>query len=336
MDSQRGGVELGQPGSRDKASRLAVLGLKAVTTASLLVFLLARIDLSLFVSAIRQSVSSWLLLAFVATSLLLIVSTQKWDRLLAALGVRESWWTLLNIYTIGFFASSFLPGVVGGDAARWQITSQRTGQGVKVAATILVERTTGVAALVIMCAFAVLLGTPEFATLPVLLLVTGVATGLACGLAVALHRRLATAIAFRTRRSSARVIVRPLFELQRTLRRFPRKPLWAALLYSVAFYLSGGLTFYLICLAFSADVTFAQAVSVQVLISLLTLLPISIGGLGLTQAGDVYLLGILGVIAPRALGISFIRQAIAYSYVVAGGFLFVSWRSRCSSEEIGG
>ena len=81
---------------------------------------------------------------------------------------------------------------------------------------------------------------------------------------------------------------------------------------------------FLICKAFATQISLLQATAELWLISLLTLIPISLGGLGLAQAGDVYLLGILGVGAAQAFGISVMRQLITYSYVLIGGYMFVS------------
>jgi uncharacterized protein (TIRG00374 family) len=122
--------------------------------------------------------------------------------------------------------------------------------------------------------------------------------------------------------------MRPLYQLYRTLYDFPRKPLLAALGYSFIFYLGAGLTLYLICKSLGVHISFVEATSVQVLICLLTLIPISLGGLGLTQAGDVYLLGILGVDVAHALGISFVRLLMNYGCGMIGGILFIRSRRR--------
>jgi uncharacterized protein (TIRG00374 family) len=302
-------------------------------TVAILAFLLWRINLSSFADAIGKSVSSWLLLAFLANSLALFTSTYKWDRLLRALGTVTSKWQLLELYTIGFFMSSFLPGVVGGDVVRWQMTARLTGAPLKVAATILVERVTGVVALVILSVAAVLL-LPQFAVFPVIVLIAAVSLGLAVGLVLVLHRRPIATLMFRTRRSRVGRIVQPLYGLHRTIRRFSRRALLVALGYSLLFYLSVGLTFFLIGRSFGTEITFLEATSVQILIGLLILIPITVGGLGLAQAGDIFLLGILGVDAAQALAISIVRLAVNYGYAMIGGFLFIRGCAQPKSDVV--
>ncbi len=300
-----------------------VLAFKVGATVAIFAFLFWRIDLAASIGAVRQALWFWLLAGLLSNVLLLIVSTYKWRALLAALGISMPAFRLFEIYTIGFFASSFLPGIVGGDLVRWHMTGSQTGQHVKVAATILAERVTGVVTLILCCPLLVLVATPELAVPAVLVLVAGMGLALLGLLALALNRRLATSITYRFRGTRLRPLLRAIYKLHQTLRTFPRRPLAIALLYSAAFYVSGGLTFYLICRAFGAEVGLVEIISAQALVSLLTLIPISLGGLGLMQAGDVFLLGILGVSAPHALAISIVRQLVNYAYAGLGGLLFI-------------
>lgn len=326
--------EMGELSTPAAKRRPRIFWAKAIVTIAILGFLLWRIDLEQFAQAIKASLGPWLLLAFVAKSLALFISTYKWDRLLRALGIATSIWGLFELYTIGLFISSFLPGTVGGDVVRWQMAGKRTASSLKVAATILAERVTGVIALVVVCVPVVLIAVPAFAVAPVLTLSGAMASALLGGLALTLNRRLATTLIYKTRRLSIGRVVGPLYKLQKTLRSFPKRAVLSALVYSVWFYLSGGLTFYLICRAFDVQVTFVEATAVQILICLLLLLPVTIGGLGLVQAGDVFLLGILGVGAAEAFGMSMVRLATYYAYSFIGGLLFIRWRAKPSREPM--
>jgi uncharacterized protein (TIRG00374 family) len=268
-------------------------------------------------------------------ALLLFTSAFKWGRLLRALGIFIPLNLLLKLYTIGFFIGLFLPGVVGGDVVRCYLVGQDGGRRLKVVATIVAERITGVASLVLMCLLALVWDSARLATLPTVVLLGGISSALVGGIVLSLNRRLASGLMYRTRRHRIRFAMRPLYQLYRTLYDFPRKPLLAALGYSFIFYLEAGLTLFLICKAFGVHISFVEATSVQMLICLLTLIPISLGGLGLTQAGDVYLLGILGVDVAHALGISFVRLLMNYGCGMIGGILFIQWQ-RCQdiSEDV--
>ena len=84
------------------------------------------------------------------------------------------------------------------------------------------------------------------------------------------------------------------------------------------------------------ELTLVEAATEQASISLLSLVPLSVLGLGITQAADVYLLGLLGIEPGVGLAVCLIRLAIAYGYMLLGAVLFVrckegrkSWSARC-------
>lgn len=306
---------------------------KAIGTIAILTFLAWRIDLTRFWDSIRNARVDYLLVALVSNVLLLGFSTLKWKTLLHAVGLSASVSRLFRLYTIGFFASSFLPGVVGGDVVRWHMTSKHLGGRARVAATILAERATGVAALLALAFPGALYVFPRVDVAPFLLILIAATATLGAVVALVMNRRLVTSLVYRTRSTRVGRVVRRVYGLQRSLRCFSRRTFLVALMYSLLFYVSGGLTFFLVCKSFGAPVSFAGATAVQVLIGVLILIPISLGGLGLAQAGDVYLLGLLGINAPGALGISIARLLINYAYVLMGGVMFVQWNNESRAEE---
>lgn len=303
---------------RDSGPPWPVL-LRAAVTLSLLGLLVWQVDVGQSLRAMRAAFGPWLALVVLTSVLLIGSSILKWRALLRALGIELGLVRLFRFYTIGIFAGSLLPGIVGGDVVRWHFVSRAIGgRSASVAASILVERATGVVAIVVLAPVAILLDPDRLARPVVLVLTAGAAVAALAGIALATNRRLATSVAYRTRHATVARLVRPLYELHRTLRRFPARVLWVAMGYAVLFYLFGGLFMLLLTEAFSVPLPYAAAFSAQILVNLVGLLPISIGGLGLLQAGDVYFLGLYGVPAASALGISLVKQLVQYGYGIVG------------------
>jgi uncharacterized protein (TIRG00374 family) len=305
---------------------------KLLVTLGTLAFLLTRVPLGELAEAFRGALWPWLALALVANSLLLVTSTWKWQRLLIAIGIEPGFWVLFRSYTIGFFFSSFLPGTVGGDVARWHAASSDRHSRLKVAATILVERITGVVALVTLCLLFVA-WKPLLATPPTLVLIGAIGAAVVAALWLGFSPKL-TAMLERLARGRSSRLLGPAHRLHQVLSDVPTKAVFASVGYSLPFYASGGLLFFLIGRAFGAEIGLLEAAAVQTLICLLTLIPISLGGLGLAQAGDVYLLGLLGVDAPTALGMSLLRQGLAYAYAALGALFFARWQGHPSVSEL--
>jgi uncharacterized protein (TIRG00374 family) len=314
---------------------------KAIVTVAVFVILFNKIGLRRCLDALSQADGLWVAIAFVSNALGLLISAWKWQRLLRALGGVAHYVELTRLYTISFFMSAFMPGIVGGDVARGYLAGPRAGGHLKVAASILVERATGLVMLIVLSFLALLFGGTGLGTPPVLVFVVSILLAVIVALALGLNRRLGTLITYRTRRTRIRRIMRQVHRLQRTLRRLPTRPLLEALFWSVGFYASVALTMYLICVAFGTQISFLEATVVQLLINLVTLLPITVAGLGTVQAADVYLLGLLGIRPGLALAMSLVRLIFYYGYAVIGGFVFLHWRtvvpdSRLSERKVHG
>jgi uncharacterized protein (TIRG00374 family) len=132
------------------------------------------------------------------------LSTAKWGLVLRAQGHRQPYWWLLRTYMVGQFANNFLPTTVGGDAVRAAQLGPRVGSYAHAAASVLLERITGLWALSVLGSLGLLAGAAD-PPLPLALLVLAsavvttlvlLATGRA-GLATRLIERLPLPAALR-------------------------------------------------------------------------------------------------------------------------------------------
>lgn len=300
--------------------------MKCVVTVLLFAVLLWRIDISDCSAAVQNASTMWLVTALAINALGLVASVWKWDVLLRSVGIWADRLDLLRIYTIGFFMNACLPGVVGGDVVRCHLAAPQGSSRLKIAATIVAERVIGTVAMLMLCLAAVRWYASRLATGPLLALTMTSTIALAVVVALAMHRRLVVTALHRWRRGLARRAARITWRIHRVCREFRARTIVAALGVSFVFYVVCGLTLYCVCAGFHVSVTIAESTTTVVLVSMLTLIPISVGGLGLKQAGDVYVLGLFGVSPEHALGISLVHQLINYAYVAAGGLLFVKGR----------
>jgi uncharacterized protein (TIRG00374 family) len=111
-----------------------------------------------------------------------------------------------------------------------------------------------------------------------------------------------------------------------------RLPLLVA--YSVAGWVMEGMTLYAVAAAVGAPVSVTGALVVALAASLLTTVPITPSGLGLTEAGVLVMLGWMGLDAPTASAITFLFRVINYwSIVVLGFLLYVFSRNTNQLKE---
>ncbi|MEK7205710.1 MAG: lysylphosphatidylglycerol synthase transmembrane domain-containing protein, partial [candidate division NC10 bacterium] len=139
---------MGQQGLPRRTGRLLVLG-KLLVSSLLLAFLFLRVDRTVFVRTL-QALPLRVFLGCVGLYFLgYVISTVRWQRLLLAEGIRLPLWRLSLIYFEGAFFNLFLPTLIGGDIVRgYSIYKITRGHDASIA-SILVDRLSGFAALIV-------------------------------------------------------------------------------------------------------------------------------------------------------------------------------------------
>jgi uncharacterized protein (TIRG00374 family) len=286
--------------------------------AGLLVWLIDwRASLALLAQAAPASVGWGILLV----SLAFVISAWKWQRLLAAAGVQAPLAPLVRIYWIGAFVSTFLPSVVPGDAVRVAM-ARRYGAPAAVTASIVVERVTGLAALLLLAAGAAAAApslvpgdvarTPMLivgaAGLVALLVLLGVATGSAA-------RRWQGGRAWE---GQVRAV---LARFGSSLSEVTRQPgaLLVACAASFAFYGVVTLSHYVAIHAIGGEVSLADLAVVAPLVILAGALPIVPNGLGMGEGAFVLLYTQVGLTPEEALAAALLRRLIVTAVALAGG-----------------
>lgn len=300
---------------------------------SLLGVLVVGADLRTVLTKLAAIDLRFAVLVFVLPHIGIWLSTLKWQFLLRELGVRAPLGRLLNLYLIGTFFNNFFPTMVGGDTVRIYQLSRDSGKGAAVTAATFMERFIGLAALVTLLPLSLLLETIS-RDVPQLGVVVGVAMG-------------CFALAFYLVFSDLSV---PLPEI------FTRLPGWermaglvqqfrnelhlfskSRLVLSVGYLLS--IFFYLVTAASSwaatqstgTSIGFLYILSVVPLILLAALIPISFNGLGITEFGYVFFLGLAGVPMADALTAALLLRFRLILTALLGGLLFLVQKTHSSS-----
>ena len=100
-------------------------------------------------------------------------------------------------------------------------------------------------------------------------------------------------------------------------------------------WISEGLRLWFVCLALGADITFAMAVFVALMASLLTALPFTPAGLGVVEGGMTVILtsAVIGVAPDMALAITLLDRVIGYWSIIAVGLVLYLLRMRRELSE---
>lgn len=305
----------------------AGFGLKLFTSILLLALLFWLADIGAALRAVGEPALLPLLFAVILAPVNQFISAYKWQFLLQAQKLTMRFGAAVRMYFIGSFAGLYLPTNIGGDALRLFL-ARGYGPIEIVAATIATERVTGIAGLLLFAMVGLALGSPAFfagtglawSWLGVVLLVPAVF--LAIMRPVLLGDLLIFCRLHKLGKAGAKTESK-LLGMVAAMDRFRGTPwvLWQAMLWSIIFYGVLVTSQYCQLLMVGAEVTIIHVLMVAPLIPLISLVPISINGIGIAESAFVIGYVALGVPAEIALAAALVRR-VFYSVAVLPGLAF--------------
>jgi len=267
----------------------------------------------------------WLLIALsVAVAFVQnIVSVLKWRVVVLAKNLRGSVYELLKFLYVGRLYNLILPTSMGGDVIRVYRLGRLNDNMERGAASVFVDRFTGMLLLLILSGVAVMfaLRTTEGPFVLSLLFVLSVTVVLGWA---AVDPRLAgmmNALADRSGRALFKKVTLKFADFQSSIRdlRGNHRFIAGLLFYSVLFYALAVMNVWTSALAFDLDVAVVDMLIAVPLIMLVMNLPVSIGGLGLMEASYVIGFELLGYSAELGLTTALVMRAKTLLDALVGG-----------------
>jgi uncharacterized membrane protein YbhN (UPF0104 family) len=241
-----------------------------------------------------------------------IASARRWQVLARELRFDRSVPQLLAYYLIGMYFNLLLPTSVGGDVMRAWYLDGRSQRKLAALAAVLLDRLNGLLVLIAMACLAVALSPLD---LPVWIVwsVWAIAAAAVAGLAaLPVMQRLEMLPA--GRRQQLQTMVQAL--------RAPRA-LIEATFWSAGIQVANVVLVWLIGLALGTDVPLSYYFVFVPMVSLLTLLPVSVNGMGVREGGVVLFLTPLGVAPTIATALAFLWFAIFAAAGLIGGAVYL-------------
>jgi glycosyltransferase 2 family protein len=281
---------------------------RALVTVLLLGLVLTQIDFSAAWSSLAHAEWKWFVAAVALMAAAIVVGGARWYLLLRATSIDVSRRTAIRAFSLAYFFNTVLPTSVGGDAVRAWIVGRPSGQVVLAATSVVLDKLTALVCLFVFAWAALLVDSSSvpsavahsfFWTTLLFFAATAVFAAAAAGSA-RLVRRLPERL-----RSAAEPAGRALH----TWTRSPRLLLWVFAL-GIVYQLMGVGVLVLLADAIGFDLSLALAAVSAAIILVAMLVPISIGGFGVREAGFVVLLGEAGISATDATLLSLLSAVV--------------------------
>ncbi|MBT3294339.1 MAG: flippase-like domain-containing protein [Verrucomicrobia bacterium] len=289
---------------RAQKRRKMALGVLKIGLSALFVVVILRFVRVADIANHFTSLDPWYTFLLFPISFVAIgVSCIKWRMLLGERRHDVPLRSLFGLYLVGYFFSNFLPSMVGGDAVRGYLLGRRLESFKASYLSVLIERLTGLFALIVMVGLLALSNhrVVQAGRMRVTLLL--VAGGLISVLLVLGSRRLFKRGLALLPARLARVRTK-IDKAHHALLSFrqERNHFVGVMLLSLSFHILTGINVYCACRALNCPVSLLDLILVTPLIILVSLLPLSMNGIGLWEGSFVVILGLVGV--PQSIAVS--------------------------------
>jgi uncharacterized protein (TIRG00374 family) len=254
----------------------------------------------------------------------LMISSKKWQLLLNALDIQMRLGDLSRLYWAATFFQNFLPSSVGGDIVR--LTVMRKSQRLAaVAASMFVERFTGFVTLVCLALVALALRPEYFYLVDKDAIVWTILSFIVLSLAIFMYfgEHVASYLIARMPKNNG-LVCRSLAKFDRLMSsigiyRKKKKAIIFTFMLSLFFYTTLVVFQYLTFISLGIDIPLKEVIFFAPIIPLISLLPVSLNGIGIAEGAFVILYTQLGVSPEEALAAALVRRLLLLVFSLYGG-----------------
>ena len=293
--------------------------LKLLFTFALLAIVLSQLDLEKFSETLSSMKPTWVLLAFSLQLLTVFPAVQRWRLILRNFEVRMSFVPLLKLAFIGSFFNLFLPTGIGGDFIRAFYLSRDVGRGISsILTTILLERSGGLCALLLIGTISSALSDLEVSGIPAVYLFLILLVGYTLINLLLFLPWIHTQIDLRLKRwkfDSIAAQMEMIYQGLQTLRRDGRT-LGSSLLLSLIVQFNSILVMWILAQAIGITASFSTFFIFIPLINLTLMIPLAISGFGLREGAYYLLFSQVGIPAEMSITLSL----MSYLVLLLSGF----------------
>ena len=297
-----------------------------ISVSVILLWLVFRqLDRAIFIEIIKNVDKRLILLAFFIFFINYALCIFRWEMLLKAAQIHLPLSRVIISSAGGQFFSLFLPSTIGGDVVRVIDLTTHTKKPHEVMATVLLDRLSGYVGLVILAWLALLSGSKSILNKNVLICVGILTAILITILLVRFNKFLYRKINMLLDSPSGNKIRGYIRDVHKEIHifRHHEKVALNNIMLSIFIQMITPITFYITALSLGLKINMIYFFIFMPIIGAITLLPISIGGLGLREYTTRLFFSNLGVSAHLTFAMSLVNSFFILIYGGIGGLIYV-------------
>ena len=301
--------------------KIGVIFLKIGISLVLLFFLFRQIDFSSLLTIIGKSYKPAIYLAFLISSLTYFFCFFRWKILLEAAGINLPKKRLISAFCGGIFFNMFLPSSIGGDFVRSAEIGYHSRKNSAAVATVFMDRLSGFAGMTILALLAMIFGFQSVKDVKILcsvcFLVIILLTIILCVFSNPGYRFFRKIL----HQGKVRQGFLGVLEQARRLKK-NKSVILKIMIFSLAAQVISPVATYLLSLAFHLQINIVYFFLFIPIIGAVTLLPISLGGLGVRDYATILLFTSLGISKDLAFAFSLLTFFFLLAYAAIGGLIY--------------
>lgn len=302
--------------------------IKIVISVSLIYYLLYKIGFGKLIEVYYEIEFGWIIFALLLVTVSNLLGVLQWRLLLESSNVEISYRKTLNYYFIGLFFNNFLISLFGGDIFRVYDISKHSGKKSTAISTVFLDRLIGLLAMAFLALVFGVISVKIFNSNYILFPVSVFFLFLLFVVLFFYFKNFAKKFQSITERILPNFIFQKLREIYNGINYFKnhRTLILLLLLNSVVIQLLRISSHYVAALSLNVNELFDISIWYFFIfipiIFIVSLLPISIGGLGVRESMGIVLFSYVGISSNLAFSIEFISYLIGVFSSIPGGIAF--------------
>ena len=286
--------------------RLLQLSLKVAVSIGLVTYLVQITQKDQLIEKFRTLSPGFVFFAWFYYTFCQLLSAYRWQLFLSVKGINVPLTKLFSFYMVGMFLNNFIPGAVGGDVVKAYDLYKSTQQAEIAVTSVFLERFTGLVGLGIVAVVAALFGFQKVQSPLIWFLVISTALFLVSVIFCIWHDGLSNRCVGLLRRLMPSQVGEKFekFHLALHSYKFHTRTMLLAVLLSVFLQILFAFYYVITAKALHINLDIFYFILFLPIVTIVTMLPLSIGGLGIREACLVLLFAQVNIASADILSIS--------------------------------
>lgn len=309
---------------------------KLVITALLFLYIFNKIDFKHFGATLRNARTDILIIGFIILWIAHFICIYRWRLLMRPLMPVLSQSSLFGIYCIGLFFNLIFPTVVGGDVVKMYYAGKPSKSYAESFAATFLDRDAGMFAMMIIACIAVIAYPVAVPGIPVTIIIWSVFAAFILGnIAIFTPRchRMLTGVLHRLKLSKLALKVDLISNAFQVMGKHPTV-LLGALIISVINQLVIISVAWIMALGLQLNIPLFYFLVFVPVITLISMIPISLNGMGLREYSFMSLFGAIGIQSASCLALGLLSSLAIILSSLPGGIVYIFFRNRSDMKQI--